>query len=275
MITIPANNVETDHTIIAAWSARCQTVSSQRSYRRYAENLLKYTKKSLQETDKEDIKLFYHQHLSGKLSTRCTALSAIKSLFSYLFENGYIKTNPADAVVMPKERFSNNRSVVLYSDIERMFVSELNERNYAILRLAYSGGLVVSELANLKWENTAELPCGTAIIRVAGYRSKWREIQISESCWKAISALRGHAKPAEPVFVSKKGGHMSPSAIHRVVKAAAIRVGLPDSMSVYWLRHAQTSHSIDSGASLLSIQLKLGHSDINTTKRYVSGFVYS
>ena len=170
---------------------------------------------------------------------------------------------------MPRERYDTTRPVIDQRDIERMIFTETDERNFALLMVAYSGGLMVSELAALTWGNVAEHQSG-AVLRVAGYEGKHREVRISPASWKALSLLRGHSKVTDPVFVSRKGGHMDPSAVHRVVKAAADRAGLPKGVSTYWLRHAQTAHSIEAGVSLDALQERLGHSKIDTTRRYVS-----
>jgi site-specific recombinase XerD len=72
-----------------------------------------------------------------------------------------------------------------------------------------------------------------------------------------------------PVFLSRKGGALDPSAVHRVVKAAAARIGLPGEVSAHWLRHAHASHSLDRGAPIHLVQATLGHASVATTGRYL------
>jgi integrase/recombinase XerD len=87
--------------------------------------------------------------------------------------------------------------------------------------------------------------------------------------WHALVQLRGDAGPDDPVFRSAKGGHLDPSAAHRVVKRAAARAGLPDAVSAHWLRRAHASHSLDRGAPIHVVQATLGHGSIATTGRYL------
>ena len=265
---------ENDQDTIDVWSAGCKTASSQRSYQRVAQSFLQLTGKSLIEITPNDIQMFFDGHTKGTIASRCTALSAVKSLFSFAHRTGRMPNNPGASVAIPKTRHETTRPVVGHSNIERMIALETDERNFAILLVAYSGGLLVSELSMLKWCDVANNESG-ATLRVIGYRGRVREVRVSAGCWKALSILRGHAKASEPVFVSKKGGHMSLSAVHRVVKTAALRAGLPEDLSIYWLRHAQTSHSLDAGTPLRLLQLKLGHTNIDTTKRYVEMFAAS
>jgi integrase/recombinase XerD len=71
------------------------------------------------------------------------------------------------------------------------------------------------------------------------------------------------------VFRSRKGGHLDPSAVHRIVKAAANRAELPDHVSAHWLRHAYASHSLDRGAPIHLVQATLGHASVATIGRYL------
>ena len=80
--------------------------------------------------------------------------------------------------------------------------------------------------------------------------------------------LRG-AEPDDPVFRSRKGGAaLDPSAVHRIVKAAAARAGLPEAISAHWLRHAHVSHALDRGAPAHLVQATVGHASLATTSRY-------
>ncbi len=261
-------NAAQDHSLVEAWVAACKSVSSRNLYRRHARAFLLMTQKPLAQTTADDVVRYFEDHATGTIASRATALSAVKSLLSYAVKNGLMTHNPGTDVQVPRERYDTVRPVIDQRDIERMIFTETDERNFALLMVAYSGGLMVSELAALTWGDVAEHQ-SSAVLRVAGYEGKLREVRISPASWKALSLLRGHSKATDPVFVSRKGGHMDPSAVHRVVKAAADRAGLPKGMSTYWLRHAQTAQSLEAGISLKALQGKLGHGQISTTRRYV------
>ena len=259
-----------DTQIIDAWSAGCQSASGKRSYKRYAKWFLTTVDKPLVEVKAEDIIAFFDRFTTGAISSRCCALSAIKSLFSYMNRIGLIEINPGLAVKIPHERYNTVRCVTNISDIDKMLMIADDERNAAILRVAYSGGLMVSELAGLRWSDAVAHEDGSVTLLVSGYRSKLRHVVLSQQCWSYVSVLRSDASVNGPIFVSKKGGHMSPSAIHRVVKRAALQAGLSGDLSTYWLRHAQAAHSMSCGMTLDTLQVVLGHTKIDTTRRYVS-----
>jgi integrase/recombinase XerD len=71
------------------------------------------------------------------------------------------------------------------------------------------------------------------------------------------------------VFVSQKGGRLDETAVHRIVKIAAQVAGISADASAHWLRHSHASHSLDRGASLVTVRDTLGHSSIATTNKYL------
>lgn len=62
-----------------------------------------------------------------------------------------------------------------------------------------------------------------------------------------------------------KGGHLDPSQVFRIVRAAAKRAGIEGNVSPHWLRHSHASHAMDRGAPLHVVQASLGHSNPATT----------
>jgi site-specific recombinase XerD len=70
------------------------------------------------------------------------------------------------------------------------------------------------------------------------------------------------------VFRSRQGGALDPSQVHRIVKQAAQRAGLPETVSAHWLRHAHVSHALDRGAPVHLVQATVGHASLTTTSRY-------
>lgn len=87
------------------------------------------------------------------------------------------------------------------------------------------------------------------------------------SIWQELIALRAE-DPDTPVFRSRQGGGLDPSQVHRIVKAAAKRAGLPATVSAHWLRHAHVSHALDRGAPVHLVQATVGHASLTTTSRY-------
>src|SRR5437764_8890820 len=57
-------------------------------------------------------------------------------------------------------------------------------------------------------------------------------------------------------------------SVGRIVKAIALRRGLPADVHPHTLRHAFGTHMLEEGAELRAIQEMLGHERLSTTQRY-------
>ena len=154
------------------------------------------------------------------------------------------------------------------TDVHRMLALEPDARNAAMLRLIYCAGLRISEVCGLAWRDMqAGDDAGQAT--VYGKGGKTRVVLLPASVWRALVQSRGDAGPDAPVFISQRKGQLDPSAVHRVVKAAAARAGLSADVSAHWLRHAHASHALDRGAPIHLVQATLGHASVATTGRYL------
>ena len=151
---------------------------------------------------------------------------------------------------------------------EYVAIMETNKRNHALLRLLYTGALRIAELCALTWRDLAARE-DAGQVTLFGKGGKTRAVLLTPGAWRAVSALRNGAGEGEPVFRSQKRGHLSAVQVHRIVKAAAQRAGLPPAVSAHWLRHAHASHALDRGAPISLVQGTLGHASVATTGRYL------
>ena len=149
-----------------------------------------------------------------------------------------------------------------------MIALERNPRNAALLRLLYVCGLRVSEICSLKWSMLQPRTEGGQVT-VMGKRGKTRVILIPPRTWSVLAALREGATDEQPLFRSRRRGHLHPSQVLRIVQAAAKRAGIAKAVSPHWFRHAHASHSLDRNAPISLVQATLGHSDISTTGKYL------
>jgi len=146
---------------------------------------------------------------------------------------------------------------------------EPDPRNRTLLRLAYAGGLRVSELVALRWRDLRPRE-EAGQVTVFGKDGKTRAVLLTPATWLELAALRGSRGGGEddPVFRSRQGGSLDPRQVRRIVLAAAKRAGLDTAVSPHWLRHAHASHALDWGAPVHLVAQTLGHASIATTGRY-------
>jgi site-specific recombinase XerD len=201
-------------------------------------------------------------------ASRARKIGAVKSLLSFGERTGYLPFNVGAALRVPPVKNVLAERILEENDVIRLIALEPDRRNHALLRLGYIAGLRISELCGLRWRDAKRRAAGGGQITIFGKGGKTRVVLLPASMWRELAALRGEAPEDDPVFRSGKGGTLHPSQIHRIVKQAAARSGLPRAVSAHWLRHAHCSHALDRGAPAHLVQATVGHSDLRVTSRY-------
>ena len=94
---------------------------------------------------------------------------------------------------------------------------------------------------------------------IFGKGGKTNTIIIPEPLWGDLIFFRNNVSDEAPVFRSRKGGHLHPSQVWRIVKKSAGRAGIKKAVSPHWFRHAHASHALDRGAKISLVQATLSH----------------
>jgi integrase/recombinase XerD len=242
---------------------------TQSSYRRYAREFLIYLNKPLHLATLADVQ-GWRMTLSGKSDNSIkTATSAVKSLFTFGHRIGVLQLNVTAALKQVKPQDTLNERILSELEVASMIALETDPRNRLILRLLYSGGLRVTELSTLKWKNLKERGESSGQVTVFGKGRKTRTVLLKQDVWNELLKLKSDRSSDEPVFQSRKGGHINRHQLWRIVSAAAKRAGIEGKVSPHWLRHAHASHSLDRGAPIHLVQQTLGHESVATTSRYL------
>ncbi len=142
-----------------------------------------------------------------------------------------------------------------------------------LLMALYATGLRRAELARLK---VSDVDSKRMVIHVQGGKGrKDRDVLLSP---KLLDELRRHwhrlrRKPSVWLFPSRHA-HTSdrpitPKVIYHACKRAARRAGLPNGVHPHTLRHCFATHLLEAGADLRTIQMLLGHSDLEETTIYL------
>lgn len=210
-------------------------------------------------------------------TTRARRLIAIKVFFTWLFDEGTIPSNPAEALSRPHlwqhlpdtltEKQVDQLLDGAWSDDDRLAV-----RNRAMLELLYACGLRASEMISLKLD---DVHIAEAYLRCTGKGSKQRVVPIGVS---AINSLQIYLEDARPklvkddsektFFLSNRGGPMVRETLWRIVTDAAQKSGLAGEVHPHTLRHCFATHLLSHGANIRAIQEMLGHANIATTQIY-------
>jgi integrase/recombinase XerD len=235
---------------------------------------LECTSKSLADVTLADVQQFATELANSQLaqSSQAKMLSAIKSLLSFAYKLGITPVNVGAAIKSPSPKNALAERILPEVEVQQLMASATNERDRLILRLLYGAALRVSELTGLKWRDVK--PRGeTGQVTVYGKGGKTRAVLLAPNLWQDLIKLKDHAGWNDPVFKSRKGGHLTTTQVRRIVKAAAIRSPIEPELaakvSPHWLRHAHASHALDKGAPLHLLSETLGHSSVSATSVYL------
>jgi len=262
---------DTDARLIALWLDG-RSPRTRRAYESDIRRFLAFAGKPLARVTVGDVQGFGADLSALAAASRARSLSAVKSLLAFAHRLGHVPFDVGAPVRLPPQRNRLAERILEEGDVLRLLALEPDPRNRALLTLLYSAGLRIAEACALRWRDLH--PRGEAgQVSVFGKGGRTRVVLLARPTWRLLAALCPDGMPAEaladaPVFRSRKGGFLDPSAVHRVVKQAAARAGLPPGVSAHWLRHAHASHALDRGAPIHLVQATLGHASVATTGRY-------
>jgi integrase/recombinase XerD len=264
----PPRQATHDAELISMWLHR-RPENTRRPYERHVGNFLRLVGRPLGHVTVGDLQGFADTLTYQAPRSRNQALSAVKSLLTYGQTLGYLAFNVGAVVKLEKIANDLAQRILSEDEVQGMLHGEKHQRNHAILRLLYAGGLRVSELVNLKWCDLQDRD-DAGQVTVFGKGGKTRHVLLSAATWKKLMDLRNGGDMDAPVFRSTRGGgHMTVSAIWRIVRKAARRAGIEGDVSPHWLRHAHASHALERGAPMALVRDSMGHSSVSTTNGYL------
>lgn len=205
-------------------------------------------------------------------ATHSRTIAALKSLFSFAHDVGYLQFEVTKPLKVPPRKDQLAEKILSVSEVHDMIAAAKRraKRDGTMLKLMYAAGLRSAEATALKWRDVTDRDDGQGQLTVFGKGGKTRNVLVPASVHREVSQLRNGVMADDPVFRSrKKGGHLDGSQVRRIVSRAGKEAGLEVEVSPHDLRHAHASHSSDSGAPLHLVRATLGHSSIATTGRYL------
>ncbi|MBI4306356.1 MAG: site-specific tyrosine recombinase XerD [Chloroflexi bacterium] len=209
--------------------------------------------------------------------TRARKIAAVKSLFRFLKEEGFVEANPAAKLRVPRSGRPLPKALTV-AQVDQLLtavaIDRSNEgrRDVAMLELLYASGLRVSELVGL---GTRDVDLDTGTVRAFGKGNKERLVPVHAH---AVAAIRSYLESARPrlaneksgdaLFLNRRGMRMTRQAFWLRLRNAATRAGLDVRLTPHTLRHSFATHLLQGGANLRQVQEMLGHASIATTQIY-------
>jgi integrase/recombinase XerD len=224
-----------------------------------------------------DSSLGFAASLEGRKShaSRSRMLSAVKGFHRYLYREGEIADLDITSISAPKIR-RHVPFVLSQEETARLLdqpdASKVGLRDKAMLELAYSSGMRVSEVCRLHLES---LDLDSRLVRIRGKGRKERIVPVGVPAARSIEKYITEARPkflsgskSLFTFLNYRGGPISRVSFWKMLKKYAALAGLPADVTPHTLRHSFATHLVEGGADLRVIQELLGHSSIATTQIY-------
>ena len=176
---------------------------------------------------------------------------------------------PWPNVPLPK-RTKTLPEVLSREEVARLLASTTNVRQHALLMTTYGGGLRVSEVVRLQ---VSDIDAGRGMLRVE--QGKGRKDRYTLLGPRLLAELRRYWQLYRPTAaVAASPSKPSPcrwpiETAQRMYYAAKERAGITKAGGIHALRHAFTTHLLEGGADLATLQRLLGHESVTTTMHYV------
>lgn len=155
-------------------------------------------------------------------------------------------------------------------EIRRLFNALINKKHKAMLFTAYSGGLRVSEVVNLKIADIDSKRMQIFVERAKGKKDRY--VNLSPVL---LDILRSYIKQSKPkpkkyLFESEVTHSAYPTrTVQQIFSNAKHKAGIVKAVGVHSLRHSFATHLLDKGTDIRYIKDILGHFNIKTTERYL------
>ena len=237
-------------------------------YFNYAKTTIKsyshYTLKFLESVDKyrdhlnsQDFQKYLNEYDFTSISQQNQLINAIKFLYEKVLNRKY------DKVDFSRPRSERKLPQVIDKEFLLDRISKItNKKHKAIISLAFSVGLRVSEVINLK---ISDIDSKRMIIHIKQAKGrKDRIVPLSPIVLNNLRSYFSEYRPKEYLFNGQFALKYSTNSCNQIVKKY-----LGKEYHFHLLRHSSATSLLEAGTDLRVIQKLLGHSNIKTTEIYI------
>lgn len=214
-------------------------------------------------------------NLKAKLSktTIQSYVRHIRAFINWLHEEGYIENNLGSKLKLPKapkkivEILSNEEIEKLYNSINER--TEFGLRNKCIISLMLDSGLRRNEAITIDIQN---IHFTQNMLKVFGKGEKERIVPMGlytkKLLYKYLNGYRPMSEyPTDKVFLSQEKSPISVDVVKMLFYRLKRKTGI-QRLSPHLLRHTFATRYLMNGGDAFSLQLILGHTSLEMTRRY-------
>src|SRR5262245_37126322 len=212
----------------------------------------------------------YQLHLLNERTLAVGSVIARTSALRFFFIKVLRRPQREIDLVYPK-RQDPLPVIVSEEEVARLIESASTSYHRVILMTLYATGLRREELCRLK---VADIDSQRMVVHVhQGKGNKDRDVTLSPRLLEVLRAYWKWRKPKTYLFPSLYRTNpeqpIDSKTVWYAVRQAARRAGIKKKVSPHTLRHSWATHLLERGTDLKTIQVLLGHFDLEATTIYL------
>ena len=242
---------------------------SERTIRHYTHNVAEfanYFHKSPDQLGPEHIRTWL-LYLLNERKLAWGTIQGARSALKFLYTRTLKQTWFDQEVIKPKVR-RKLPTVWSREEVCALLDATTNSKHRVLLALYYGAGLRCQEALDLK---VTDIDSKRMIIHIREGKGKFpRQVMLSPKLLELLRLYWRGRKPKEWLFPGERpDGPLFQNAVRVACQKLRKKLGISKPLSPHVLRHSFATHLLDAGTYLHSIQLLLGHRDLETTARYL------
>jgi len=239
---------------------------TQVSYLGHVARFARYCHRSPEQLGADDVRR-YQLHLINDRRLAATSIVGAVAALRFLYQVTLKQAWAVDAIIPPK-RPQTLPIVLSPEEVVRFLAAIADLKHRAILTTCYAAGLRLSEVLHLR---VTDVDSHRMVIHVAdgkGHRDRY--VMLSPTLLHTLRSWWRVTRPTTWLFPGQHAGRpMDKAAVQWACRLARLRSGITKPLTPHSLRHAFAVHLLEAGADLRTIQLLLGHRQLETTAGYL------
>jgi integrase/recombinase XerD len=241
-----------------------------RNYLRVVADFAKYFGKSPDKLGPNELRTYQAYLLQDRKLTPGTVVNWVAAL-RFFFVKTLKRHQFRDFLPYPQDR-RRLPTVLSQEEVSRLINAAGTLFRRTLLMTLYGTGMRRAELAHLK---VSDIDSQRMIIRVvAGKGGKDRDLPLSPVLLEILREYWRWRKPKLYLFPTRTCSRsldqpISDKTVWIACSEAARRAGISKRVTPHTLRHSWATHLLEAGTDLRTIQVLLGHGDLETTAQYL------
>jgi integrase/recombinase XerD len=241
-----------------------------RKYLRVVSDFAKHFGKSPDKLGPNELRTYQAYLLQERKLTPGTVVNWVAAL-RFFFVKTLKRHQFRDFLPYPQDR-RRLPTVLSQEEVSRLINAAGTLFRRTLLMTLYGTGMRRAELAHLK---VGDIDSQRMIIRVvAGKGGKDRDLPLSPALLEILREYWRWRKPRLYLFPTRTCRRrldqpISDKTVWIACSEAARRAGISKRVTPHTLRHSWATHLLEAGTDLRTIQVLLGHGDLETTAQYL------